>query len=134
MLAGIGYAVAGAPVPVLLGFFTMVMSLIPFGTPVVYLPVAVIVVANGAPLLHGILLAAWGICVVSAMDNILRPLFISQSTNMPIVLSFFGVIGGIIAFGLLGIILGPVVLAIALMLWREWAQVEPTVTSTQTVN
>ena len=121
VLAGIGYAVAGAPVPVLLGFFTMVMSLIPFGTPIVYLPVAVIVGANGAPLLHGILLAAWGICVVSAMDNILRPLFISQSTNMPIVLSFFGVIGGIIAFGLLGIILGPVVLAIALMLWREWA-------------
>ena len=102
----------------------MVMSLIPFGTPVVYLPVAVVVVANGAPLLHGILLAAWGICVVSAMDNILRPLFISQSTNMPIVLSFFGVIGGIIAFGLLGLILGPVVLAIALMLWREWAHVE----------
>ena len=125
VLAGVGYVVAGAPVPVLLGFFTMVMSLIPFGTPFVYLPVAVIVVANGAPALHGLLLAAWGICVVSAMDNVLRPLFISQSTNMPIVLSFFGVIGGIIAFGLLGIILGPVVLAIALMLWREWAHVEP---------
>lgn len=122
ILAGIGYIAAGAPTPILLGFITMVMSLIPFGTPLVYIPVAIITVANGAPWIYGVLLIAWGVGVVSTSDNVIRPMFISASTNMPIIISFIGVVGGLVSFGLIGIILGPALLAIAMVLWRDWIQ------------
>lgn len=118
-LAGIGYLVAGAPAPFLLGLVTTLFSLIPFGTPLVYTPVAVYLVMSGSTV-AGIALLAWGVCVVSFLDNILRPIFISQATQMPMVLSFVGVVGGILEFGLLGIVLGPTILAVILALWREY--------------
>ncbi|MFN8391782.1 MAG: AI-2E family transporter [Bdellovibrionota bacterium] len=120
VLAGIGYAIAGAPVPVLLSFLTMLASLIPFGTPFVYIPVAILVVAQGAPVLYGVLLAAYGICIVSMADNILRPFYISQATRMPVLLSFFGVLGGLVSFGFIGIIIGPAIVAVANAVWNEW--------------
>ena len=119
VLAGIGYYVAGAPVPLLLGFATMILSFIPFGTPLIYLPAALIVAMNGN-VIAGALLAGWGVGVVSVADNFLRPYFLSQSTQMPIALSVMGVLGGIMTFGLLGLFLGPVIVAIVLVLWREW--------------
>jgi len=124
LLGGIGYAVAGAPVPVLFGFLTTVMALLPYGTPFVYIPVAVLTVVEGAPLSHGVLLAIWGVAVVSMIDNILRPVFISQASRMPFLLSFFGVLGGLISFGLIGLILGPAIAVMALVLWREAAMKE----------
>jgi predicted PurR-regulated permease PerM len=119
ILAGMGYWASGAPTPLLLGFATTVMSLIPFGTPLVYVPVAVYLMAQGS-MLAGILLLAWGIGVVSMVDNILRPFFISQATQMPILLVFMGVIGGVLNFGLLGIFVGPAIIAVAQVLWVEW--------------
>jgi len=124
ILAGLGYVVAGAPVPVLLGFATMIFSLIPFGTPLVYLPAAAVTAFTGDSWIPGALLAAWGVGVVSMADNILRPLFISQATRMNVLLVFFGVIGGILQFGLLGIFIGPALIAIAHVLWLEWVQVD----------
>jgi predicted PurR-regulated permease PerM len=120
VLAGIGFAVAGAPVPVLLGLATMVISPVPFGSPLIYLPTALVVIVSSGSILPGLLLAAWGIGVVSTVDNILRPLFISQAISMNLLLVFFGVIGGILAFGFIGIFVGPAVLAIAQVLWHEW--------------
>lgn len=119
LLAGIGYSVSGVPKPVLLGFTTMIFSLVPFGTPLIYLPAAGYLAANGS-VLWGVILAVWGVGVVSMSDNILRPYFVSQSTQMPILLSVIGVIGGLIAFGLLGLFLGPAIVAVVLALWREW--------------
>ena len=124
ILGGIGYAVAGAPVPVLFGFLTTVMALLPYGTPFVYIPVAVLTVVEGAPVSHGVLLGVWGVAVVSMIDNILRPIFISQASQMPFLLSFFGVLGGLISFGLIGLVLGPAIAVIALVLWREAATKE----------
>jgi predicted PurR-regulated permease PerM len=120
VLAGIGYVIAGAPIPVLLSFVTMMASLIPFGTPFVYIPVSILIVVQGAPFLYGALLAAYGICVVSMADNVLRPLYISQATSMSVLLSFFGVIGGLVSFGFIGIIVGPAIVAVAHALWNEW--------------
>jgi len=120
VLAGIGFSVAGAPAPVLLGLATMVLSPIPFGSPLIYLPTALVVTVSSGSIMPGLLLAAWGIGVVSTIDNILRPLFISQAISMNLLLVFFGVIGGILAFGLIGIFVGPAVLAIAQVLWHEW--------------
>jgi predicted PurR-regulated permease PerM len=66
-------------------------------------------------------LFAWGVVLVHPADNILRPLLISTSTRLPFLLVMFGVVGGLAAFGLVGLIIGPVVLAIATAVWREWA-------------
>jgi predicted PurR-regulated permease PerM len=66
-------------------------------------------------LLPGILLIAWGGLVVSTIDNIIRPWFISGKAKMPILLIVFGVLGGFLAFGLSGLVLGPVVLSIILV-------------------
>lgn len=123
-LAGLGFFVAGAPAPVLLGLATMVISPVPFGAPLVYLPTALLVIAKSGEFLPGILLALWGVGVVSTIDNVLRPLFISQATSMNLLLVFFGVIGGILAFGFIGIFVGPALLAIAQVLWAEWIRTE----------
>lgn len=119
-LAGIGYFMIGAPTPILLSFFTIIMSLIPFGTPLVYLPVSVMVVMQGAPWWYGVGMALWGIAVVSTADNFLRSFFISQATNMSVLVVFIGVIGGVLAFGFIGIFLGPVVMAVSITLIHQW--------------
>ena len=65
-------------------------------------------------------LAAWGVFVVSWIDNIIRPMVISGATKVPFILIMFGVLGGIASFGLVGLFIGPVILAILLAIWREW--------------
>ena len=67
-------------------------------------------------------LALWGGLVVSQIDNVLRPLLISSATQIPYLLVLFGVLGGLLAFGLVGLFLGPVVIAVLLAVWREWLQ------------
>ena len=63
---------------------------------------------------------AWGVCVVSTADNVIRPLVISGATQIPFLLIMFGVLGGIASFGLIGVFIGPVILAVLLAIWREW--------------
>lgn len=113
VLAGVGFYAAGVPSPALLGFATMLFSLLPFGTPLVYLPAGVWLLMSDAPWYYGVGLLAWGIGVVSTVDNIIRPFFISQGTNLSFMLALFGIIGGIAAFGVAGIVVGPVILAAA---------------------
>jgi predicted PurR-regulated permease PerM len=124
-LAGVGFFAVGAPLPLLLSLATVVASLIPFGPPVIYLGAAGIMLAHHPDQwLRPAILAVWGIGVVSTADNVIRPLFISQATQTPMLLVFMGVIGGIVAFGLIGVILGPVILTVAMVLWKEWAQAD----------
>ncbi len=123
LLAGIGYFVAGAPVPLLLAMVTMIFSLIPFGTPFIYLPVAAyLFLASGLPWYHGVGLAVWGAVVISTVDNFLRPLFISQSTKVSPILIFIGVLGGIAAFGFIGVFVGPALIAVAHWLWVDFSR------------
>jgi len=68
------------------------------------------------------LLLIWGSLLVHPIDNVLRPLLISNATRVPFLLVLFGAIGGLTAFGLVGIFVGPVLLGIAMALWREWAK------------
>ena len=62
----------------------------------------------------------WGLLIVSSSDNVIRPLVISGATQIPFILIMFGVLGGIASFGLVGLFIGPVILAILLAIWREW--------------
>ena len=118
-----GYYFSGAPIPLLLGAVTMITALAPWGAPLVYLPVATyLLVFTSLPWYYGIGLAIWGVSVVSTIDNLLRPLFISQTTSLSPILVFIGVIGGILSFGLLGIFVGPALIAIAQLLWLDLAK------------
>jgi predicted PurR-regulated permease PerM len=101
----------------------MITSLAPWGAPLVYFPVAAyLLLFTSLPWYYGIGLVIWGVCVVSSIDNLLRPLFISQATSLSPILVFIGVIGGILSFGLLGIFVGPALMAIAQLLWLDLAK------------
>jgi predicted PurR-regulated permease PerM len=120
-LAGLGYWAAGVGAPVLLGVITVILALVPFGAPVVWGSISVWLLATGETL-AGVGLAAWGAVVVSQIDNLLRPLVISGATRIPYLMVLFGVLGGISAFGLIGLFLGPIVIAVLLAVWREWIE------------
>jgi predicted PurR-regulated permease PerM len=119
VLAGIGYFVVGAPNPVLLMMGTMVVALIPFGTPFAWGSVVIYLMSIGET--GGALaLLLWGVLVISWIDNLIRPIVISGATKIPFLIIFIGVLGGLSAFGFIGIFVGPVVLAVATAVWREW--------------
>lgn len=119
LFAGIGYWAVGIKAPAFLGACTGLMALIPFGPPFVWLPVAVWVFLHNSVWI-GLGFFAWGLFAISGIDNIVKPLFISSSTRIPFLFVFFGVIGGLGAFGLIGIFLGPLLLSVLLALWQEW--------------
>jgi len=120
ILAGIGYAVAGVPAPILLGIVTGLLALVPYGTSVVMVPAGLWLLFQGE-VLAGVGLLLWGTLIVASMDNLLRPLFISGAIQVPYLLVFFGVLGGLGAFGLVGVFVGPVLLSVLFALWREWS-------------
>jgi predicted PurR-regulated permease PerM len=120
-VAGIGYFIFGIKAPVLMGAVTVLVALVPFGAPVVWGSMAVWLIVSGH-VWPGVGLLLWGLLLVSWVDNIVRPLVISNATRMPFLLVVFGVLGGVLAFGLVGLFIGPVLLAVSLALWREWLE------------
>ena len=120
-LAGLGYWAAGLDAPVLLGAFTALIALIPFGTPFVWGSLGVWLLVTGNTL-EGIGLLLWGALVVSWVDNLIRPLVISSASQIPFLLVMFGVLGGLAAFGLVGMFVGPVIVAVLMAVWREWLE------------
>ena len=119
LLAGLGYWVAGAPNPMVLTFATFLFALIPFGTPFAWGGVSIWLLSQGHTV-EAAGLAVWGIVGVSWIDNVIRPWVISGATKIPFLLIMFGVLGGLASFGMVGVFVGPVVLAILLAVWREW--------------
>lgn len=119
ILSGIGYAIAGTLNPILLTIITFIIALIPFGTPFAWGGVSLWLLSQGQTT-EGIGLGLWGILVISWVDNLIRPIVISGATKIPFILIFIGVLGGLTAFGFVGLFIGPVVLAITLAVWREW--------------
>lgn len=118
-LAGIGYWVAGVGAPVFLAVLTIVCGLLPFVVPLLWGSIGFWLIATGHTA-AGIGLLIWGTIVVSWIDNIVRPFVISRETRIPFLLVMFGVIGGVAAFGLVGLFIGPVILAMLVAIWREW--------------
>ncbi|WP_299068239.1 AI-2E family transporter [uncultured Psychrobacter sp.] len=119
LLAGIGYYFSNSPSPILLTIITFIVALIPFGTPFAWGAVSIWLLSQGHTT-EGIGLALWGILVISWVDNLIRPIVISGATKIPFIIIFIGVLGGLTAFGFVGLFIGPVVLAIGLAVWREW--------------
>jgi predicted PurR-regulated permease PerM len=120
-LAGLGYWLAGIQAPALWGALTALVSLIPFAGPVVWVGLCMVLLAHGETD-AAIGLALWCALIVSSVDNLIRPLAISGPTRIPFLLVFLSVLGGLNAFGLIGLFLGPVLLAVSLAIWREWLE------------
>ena len=120
LTAGLGYWVAGVRAPAFWGAVTMLLALIPFGAPLVWGPIGLWLLLQG-DLGAGIGLLLWGAVAVSGIDNLVRILVISGLAEIPIMLVLFGGLGGIAYFGLIGLFVGPLILAILFALWREWA-------------
>ena len=130
LLALIGFYIAGVPGALILGILTFVLSLIPMGPPLVWVPATVWLFTQGD---YGfaIFLGIWGMFVISGVDNILKPYLISRGGNLPLVVVLLGVFGGILAFGFMGLFLGPTLLALAYSLLSDWVadKAPPTDTS-----
>lgn len=120
MLTTFGLWVSGVPSAVLLGVVAGAMSVLPIGAPVVWIPAAIWLLASGETG-WGLFLIAWGAVVIGSADNIIRPYFIARGAKLPFLLTTLGVLGGALAFGLLGVFLGPVLLAVAYTLIQEWS-------------
>jgi predicted PurR-regulated permease PerM len=115
VLIGAGFSIAGLPSPVVFGVLAALLSMLPVGgAAFVWGPAVIWLVVDGR-WGYGIFMFAWGL-LISGLDNVLRPLLISGRARISALAVFIGVLGGISAFGTIGLIAGPVVLSLALAL------------------
>lgn len=118
--AAAGYWFTGVPGAFLLGFVTFFLTLIPMGPAILWLPATAWLVTRGDTMM-AIVLVLWVGLIVGSLDNILRPILIGRSSALPFIVIFLGIIGGLVAFGLIGVFLGPTLLSVAYSLVREWS-------------
>lgn len=119
VLALIGFWIVGIPGAVLLGLLTFFLSIIPVGPPLVWVPASLWLFSEGETG-WAIFLFIYGLVVISGVDNIVKPYLISRGGTLPLLLVFMGVLGGVLAFGFIGVFIGPVILAVAYTLLSEW--------------
>jgi len=120
-LLGIAYAVAGVPHPVLLGALTAVAAMVPFGAPLAFGIAAVLLLVKGATVAAGAVFG-FGLVVTFAADHAVRPALIGGATRLPFLWVLLGILGGVETWGLLGLFLGPAIMAALILLWREWTE------------
>jgi predicted PurR-regulated permease PerM len=114
LLAGLAYWILGVSFPLLLTALTIVIAPFPIGgAALVWAPVSLYLFWVG-PAWKGIAMIAWGVGVVSIVDNFLKPILIGQEAQLPLVLLLFSLLGGLAAYGLIGLFLGPVILGLLL--------------------
>lgn len=122
ILGGIMFAIAGVPSFVIWGIIMTVLSMIPvLGSGFVWAPVGVIMLLTGN-IWQGIFILAFGGLVISFIDNVLRPKLVGSDTEIHPLLVFFATLGGIISFGIIGFVVGPVVMALFLALWEIYGK------------
>lgn len=120
-LQTVGLMMAGVPGALLLGAVTVMLSLIPVGPPLVWGGSALWLYFQGESA-WALFVLLWGALVVSTVDNVIKPLLISRGAQLPFVLVLLGVVGGVLAFGFIGVFIGPTLLAVAYRLLTEWSQ------------
>jgi predicted PurR-regulated permease PerM len=130
ILGGIGLAVAGVPAAAILTAVMFILCVAQVGAGLVLIPAVIWLYWSGQNI-WGTVLLVWTIPVVS-LDNFLRPILIKKGADLPLVLIFAGVIGGLIAFGIIGIFIGPVVLAVTYRLLGAWVEGEADDTGPET--
>lgn len=125
ILGALGFWIAGVPGAMLLGFFVFFLTVIPLGAALVWVP-AVIWVANTGESGTALVLAIWCVLIFGILENVARPFLVGRGSTLPSLLILLGMLGGMSAFGFLGVFLGPALLALLYALIEEWrAPVKP---------
>lgn len=124
LIGGLAFAVVGLPAPLFWGVVMGFACLLPFGAWVIYLPAAVLLVVGGS-VTRGIILAAIGVGVVSMVDNVVRPVLLSERVQINGLVIFVSLLGGLNVFGLLGLVVGPIIVVTALALVSSYIETAP---------
>lgn len=125
-VAAVGFLIAGVPAVALLSVATFIFSLVPVGPPLIWGGAAIWLFSQGMTG-WGIFMVVYGLVVISGVDNVVKPILISRGSSLPFALVLLGVMGGVLAFGFVGLFIGPTLLAVALGLLRNWTKVNPVV-------
>ncbi|MBI2144748.1 AI-2E family transporter [Candidatus Woesearchaeota archaeon] len=132
VLAGIGFYLFGVPSPVIWGVVTLIVSLVPFLGPfIIWLPASLVLIITGYyagdnfTLLRGVGLFLYGLLLVSGIDNVLKPRIIARKANIHPGLVLIGIIGGINLFGIVGLVVGPVIIAMLKTAFEAYLQEKP---------
>jgi len=123
-IMGAVYAVVGVPHPALFGVLTGVFAMIPFAAPIAFGVVAVILASQGL-VASAVTVVVIGLILLFIADHFVRPVIIGGGARVPFLWVLLGILGGIESFGLLGIFLGPALMAALCSLWRTWSAVDP---------
>jgi predicted PurR-regulated permease PerM len=118
-VAVLGFLIAGVPAVPLLGIATFLFSLVPVGPPLIWGGAALWLFDQGRTG-WGIFMLLWGFFLISGVDNVVKPMLISRGSSLPFLLVLLGVLGGVMAFGFVGLFIGPTLLAIGYGLLRNW--------------
>lgn len=119
VILGLAYWVAGVPSPVTFAVITGFMALIPGGAPLSFTLVSLYLVASGSTV-EGIALFVWGTVELFIVDKTIRPVLVGGPVRLPFLPTFFGLVGGVKTMGIVGLFVGPVIMAILVAMWREW--------------
>lgn len=120
VVAALGFWIAGVPGATFLGLMTFFFSLLPMGPPLIWVPATLWLFSEGNTS-WAVFLGLWGLLIVSSIDNFMKPYFISRGSDLPLLLVLFGIMGGALAFGFIGIFIGPTLLALAYAMVIEWS-------------
>ena len=120
-LIGIAYIVAGLPHPVSIAALTGVLAVIPFGAPVAFGAAALYLAATGSTV-AGVAVFSFGLVVVFVADHAVRPVIIGGAARLPFLWVLLGILGGLETFGIIGLFLGPAIMAALISLWRDWTE------------
>jgi len=119
LVLGVAYWIVGFPSPVLMGVITGVLAMIPGGAPLCFTLVSIYLVGSGN-VFGGVGLFVWGSIELFIVDKTLRPRLVGGPVKLPFLPTFFGLVGGVQTMGLVGLFVGPVLMALLVAIWREW--------------
>lgn len=118
ILMGLCYLLVGFPAPTLVGFITAFAAMIPFVVPIVFVIVALILLASGS-MVGAIIVIIWGTIVMFVADHFIKPVLIGGAIKLPFLAVLFGILGGVETLGLLGLFVGPIIMVLFITLWQE---------------
>ncbi len=119
LILGLAYLVAGVPHPALFGLITAFLAMVPFGALVAICIAAAVLFAGGSTV-AAVIVIAFGAVVTFAADHFVRPVLIGGATRLPFIWVLLGILGGVTAWGLSGLFIGPAIMAALILVWREW--------------
>jgi predicted PurR-regulated permease PerM len=120
VLIGVGYVILGLPQPYLLAALTIAFAMVPLGAWLVFTVAALVLLVNGGSTIASAGLFGWGVLVMIIGDTMVQPALIGSSARLPVVCVLIGIFGGVETFGLVGLFIGPIIMAALRTIWRDW--------------